>query len=719
MAKRHPVKEPPEEEEEEEQPPEEEGGRSRRRAARRASKKMADAISVLKGAKEEEEEDERLRGDDDDRDEAFKPSREQEEEAENEDDEEEGDDEEDEDGAFEEDEDDEDFTDRRIKSSSTPSRRSKRGGKGSRGGRGRGGAKAKKVYPRTFKPCLLDPAGEMEERERAFRERCFGKNAFEEWNTKREDWRALSEEEAKKHLPAPRDSKSVQFSVASTAESGEERSKGSRGSLGLFEASFSRKVKGEEESKHATATTFFAGATVWGAAWCPSSSSGEGDSRDRYLAVSTNHPEADKEDASSGLIQIWRFSSGGEDDDRAEMALGIAHKGRGRVWSLKWCPSLAPSKKDSGTLPRLGLLACAGSDGQVWIYSVCRPESLQQKQPSPRKPKPKKTSASVANLLPIYSCDPVRTLRISPDGESSPPECLSLSWHRGLSHRSVAAGFSDGSFSLWDLSQPEGSLSRDGRALFPRLHSRRAHSAPVLSLDLSDDSAPGRPHLPALLATGSSDRYVSVWDLSSPSTQPAHTAKRGLVTCVSFLRHLSLSPHLLVSSDDVYLQSHTQTVALDVFSSSGGKKATAHPLAATNSAVWCQSLCPRLGASVLGTAAGEALLHVWGHPDRRSIENDKESLRRRVHLFRTEEEEDKALTFVDSPFSDLPGSMPTEEQKRSRGGERMDMEKLGEVGRGVTRVDVHPDLEEEEQGKSMLVFAGGQVGLGRVFRVRL
>ncbi len=125
----------------------------------------------------------------------------------------------------------------------------------------------------------------------------------------------------------------------------------------------------------------------------------------------------------------------------------------------------------------------------------------------------------------------------------------------------------------------------------------------------------------------------------------------------------------------------------------------------------------------MATAAGDLLMHVRPNP-RRPVEYNKDSVRRRGHLFRTQvhtggdgegdgtAKEATAVKFVDSPLDDL-SQMSESVQRLSRLPEAMAMEDLSGSPAGMTRVAIHPS-----PGCLGLVFAGGSAGLGRVLRVR-
>ena len=87
-------------------------------------------------------------------------------------------------------------------------------------------------------------------------------------------------------------------------------------------------------------------------------------------------------------------------------------------------------------------------------------------------------------------------------------QCLALSWYRGPGHNHIAASFSSGLVSIWDLSTTSPLLRREGRVVLP-WQTWLAHAGSVISLCLY----PGVEDSPRYLVTGGSDRFYRMWDL--------------------------------------------------------------------------------------------------------------------------------------------------------------------------------------------------------------
>jgi WD40 repeat protein len=436
---------------------------------------------------------------------------------------------------------------------------------------------------RSNRPCILEPAPAFVDVESEFRAANFDRNKFEDFVTSASDWVKVEDPE----IFLPSQTTSAKFASASSKQpstNGDNQQNMTR-----FSATSSSQC-----------TFMYAGGPIYAAGWCPNS---DPSATERFLALSTWDSENDQH---SGLIQIWAHDS---DSKNTEYKFGIAHPG-GSVRSLQWCPSGNQSEGAPGSqLSRIGNLAVASTDGAVRIYSVCHPCHLE--------------------AAAVYNVRSVRTLNLGNGGKV--PECLKVCWYRGRGHRVIAASFSNGSVALWDLQQPEDSLQRDGDVLFPYT-TINAHFSSVTGLDLGDKSCVGDTEFPAKLATGSSDRFCHIWDLDSrtSTTLPSQSIKKGHVSDVSFVKHSPGGGHAAISFDDVFLQSHTQTV---VFESGDDGCVKTHPIVAQNSAVLSHSYNPWLSVLVLGTAGGEVLAYI-APPIGKALEHDKDSNRRRTLIYR-------------------------------------------------------------------------------------
>ncbi|XP_062576263.1 general transcription factor 3C polypeptide 2-like, partial [Saccostrea cucullata] len=251
----------------------------------------------------------------------------------------------------------------------------------------------------------------------------------------------------------------------------------------------------------------FAGGPVWGLAWCPVPHNVQ---CDQFLAVSCHRKMDECHETKSlysgkGAIQLWNIGELNSLYPKNSMSSNVpvlefclSHS-FGVIYQLCWCPSNAWENKDekpSLHLPRLGLLAGAFSDGNVHIYSIPQPDSLNLEnhgnEPAVFKPEP------VFTLLPYP---------VSKHEKASP--CLCIDW-QPKSCQFLAAGYGEGSIRVWDL-KSQSSLLRVAVSPTIKLlpfHSTAAHTDCVMSLKWS-------PHMTDKFASASRDRTFVIWDLNN------------------------------------------------------------------------------------------------------------------------------------------------------------------------------------------------------------
>lgn len=129
-------------------------------------------------------------------------------------------------------------------------------------------------------------------------------------------------------------------------------------------------------------TTAFCGGPISSLAWAPTPH--KSGNVDQILAVSieltTNKRfYINRHYTDSGLIQFWNFgklSNKEKTVNAPKLEFCICHD-HGYIRHMEWCPSgcydSESGRDDPGVLKRLGLLAVAGSDSFVYIYSVPAP----------------------------------------------------------------------------------------------------------------------------------------------------------------------------------------------------------------------------------------------------------------------------------------------------------------------------------------------------------
>jgi general transcription factor 3C polypeptide 2 len=430
------------------------------------------------------------------------------------------------------------------------------------------------------------------------------------------------------------------------------------------------------------------GGPVWSLGWCP----GPQGEQDQYLALSSHLTHGDvaygaEGTAGPGLLQLWTFhrDKAGQLVRPPVFSQGIAHN-YGRVWGLEWCPSGLWQVPGSGG-PRLGGLAAACSDGTVRLFLL-----HHAKRPGE-----------------MWERDADRTL--SPDVSPTGGHCLSLSWYRGPGHRYLAASFSSGLVCLWELTTSSPLLVRQSKVL--PVHSWLAHSSSTTSVAL----CPSETELPQYAVTGGTDRCYKFWDLRDTSV-PLQEVKRGLVTDVCWVPGF---PAVTVTYDDVYQQTHTNTVVTE----SDSMNTRSFPIISQNSAVWSQALSPWLGSLAVGSAAGELILYVFPSIFPRTTEQHRYYGKRREYVYRTETTLTCDLdTLACSDYSSLADQCTLhfkdmfnaknprakEEQARLRVAETMPAEPLaGYPLTSLNRVAWNPNL-----GAQSWLASGNQAGLVRV-----
>lgn len=261
----------------------------------------------------------------------------------------------------------------------------------------------------------------------------------------------------------------------------------------------------------------------------------------------------------------------------------------GPIWSLKFCPSGCYNSKDGGDeYDRLGLLAAAGSDGNVHIFSLGRNyEHLIS------------NSYRVVNLTPVLKL----TLSLEGDSSCSQYECQSavkLSWSKSKNHAVLAAGYSNGAVAVWNLNTTSPLLTgtRDGvRALLP-VHKAFIPDSCITAVDLHylDDSR--------YLLVCNADRKVVVYDLSTGylPVEVCSVNARSKVTTACWNTHF---PLITMAFDDVYaidrcaLTFHqTREIGLRL-----------HPLYTFTAEATDMSGSDHLSTHVIGTDGGDVLCH--------------------------------------------------------------------------------------------------------------
>lgn len=426
------------------------------------------------------------------------------------------------------------------------------------------GSKSSNGNDSTFKapPLLYDK--EMIKDEIAFRKSNFCDNGslFPKLQTMIDDWIKLDVSEEKKFLPR-KETKSISFKIDSVCN---KSSNGDIGQNGIQLECFDSHL-----SKDKSSITFYTGGSIWAGDWCPLNQNSE---KKDVIALSVDmdfqtesklSPESVKcadvildEPKPSSLLQFWEcdlpnntVTTDPEIASKPKLKIGLAHD-FGKIWCLKWCPSgcegidqCSTSQSNEKYLPRLGLLAAACSDGSIRIFSIPNLKYLSNENEECAIYKAK--SSSVLTL--IHS-----GIRLDLDDINTNSACLSLSWFRGRRHRVIAGAYADGNVAIWDIETKSTILRSQNNALnsmiiYPYMFYRAHLTGVKISLDFGSESLKGHEALdddevgpqnedeffPRYLATGSSDRVFSVWDLLDGVTSGSLGT---IVPIRQFRRHL-------------------------------------------------------------------------------------------------------------------------------------------------------------------------------------
>ncbi|XP_034244212.1 general transcription factor 3C polypeptide 2 [Thrips palmi] len=360
-------------------------------------------------------------------------------------------------------------------------------------------------------------------------------------------------------------------------------------------------------------STFFTGGPVWSLEWCPIPMQiclSDDTPPSEYLAVSTHHKMDDTFCVPQcysfpNVIQIWDCGnlSSSSSYQSPKFSLGIGHN-YGTVWSMAWCPSGAYdyetkfSQNDNEYYRRMGLLAAACSNGNVYVLSIPFPDELKSHEQD--------------EALPIYQCKPSLTLTTN---FTEPSQCTRVTWYQGQGHGLIAAGYCNGMVAIWDLlTLPPLLWDPQQRTLKP-FQCFQAHLTVVSALSFNPEYD-GR-----FFMTGSHDRGVKFWDMEDLSAPMTHH-RRGYVTDGVWL-NLWISS--ITSYDDAFQHEHTNST-LHPVRDFGYKP---YPLLTQNSVAWCLSYNEWINATAQGSEAGEIVVTFSGQL-MRGLDNEKNAIDKRL-----------------------------------------------------------------------------------------
>ncbi|KXJ82622.1 hypothetical protein RP20_CCG012679 [Aedes albopictus] len=261
----------------------------------------------------------------------------------------------------------------------------------------------------------------------------------------------------------------------------------------------------------------------------------------------------------------------------------------GPIWALKFCPSGCYNSKNAGDdYERLGLLAAAGSDGNVHIFSLGRSyEHL------------------ISNSCRVVKMPPVLKLTLSMTDESCCSQyeshsVVKLSWSKSKNHSILAAGYSNGTVAVWNLTTTSPLLTgmKDNvRAMLP-VHKVFIPDSCVTAVDLhyTDDAR--------YLLVCNADRKVVVYDLDTGylPMEVCSLNARSKVTTACWNTHF---PLITMAFDDVYA---IDRCAL-TFHQPREIGLRLHPLYTFTAEATDMSSSDHLSTHVIGTDGGDVLSH--------------------------------------------------------------------------------------------------------------
>ncbi|KAM5126303.1 general transcription factor 3C polypeptide 2 [Mantella aurantiaca] len=340
---------------------------------------------------------------------------------------------------------------------------------------------------------------------------------FPDWIPRKDSWHFLSCRDAESYLPVQPSSPS--FSI--TREGMKEEA----------EPCVLSRFQSVPPHPERWDSTFFAGGPVWSMEWCPSPA---GSGAAQCLAVYCHRGMDDRHSlhvthSRPALLQIWNLGAMDVEsgcESPASLSYGLAVD-EGCIWDMKFCPSggweLPSTPRKGSQMARLGLVAAAFSSGHVEIFSLPHLASLQDHRKSQVKDTPELIICKVDSVVRLYN----GSIKACKPGDSG--QCFSVAWLPSKPHQYLAAGFYDGTVSIWDLyTKSVLQKVRQGHVIkqYPFL-SFSAHNHAVRCIEWCKAES-------NFIVTCGADRNLKFWDLRRLAA-PINDFKRFQSTEVTWL----------------------------------------------------------------------------------------------------------------------------------------------------------------------------------------
>uniref|UniRef100_A0A182Q479 C2H2-type domain-containing protein n=1 Tax=Anopheles farauti TaxID=69004 RepID=A0A182Q479_9DIPT len=316
-----------------------------------------------------------------------------------------------------------------------------------------------------------------------------------------------------------------------------------------------------EGEAHGSESIFYCGGPVVSLDWLPLADGFGAEDDDQYLAVACrqtydehyNCEELATPQPRKCLIQIWNV---GPIQNAAltmkfptrcpQLAFAIACD-YGPIWQIAFCPSGCYNDPDHGDgFERLGLLAVAGSDGDVHLYALSRNMASEQKQ-SNASTAPRIVTLQPVTLLSLSFTTSATHPGNSPASDFTKRSVVRLAWSRDKGHCVLAAGYSNGVVAVWNLAATSSLLcgTKNGiRTLLPVHKLLHSSSSCIMALDLHYGSGS------RYLVVCNADRRMKVYDLRCGQYQPLETCSMVTRSRVTSMRWLLHFPVLVYCYDD-------------------------------------------------------------------------------------------------------------------------------------------------------------------------